>query len=166
VRGCLNGSSFEEHIPAGELLVEFLRERMRLTGTKLSCGVQVCGACTVLIDGRPVSACCTLAAEVDGRTVVTVEGLAAQEPYCHAVAAFLATAPLQCGFCTPGMVTTLAFLLSTGELTEDSSASAVAELFAGNLCRCTGYQGIVAAAREGARLLALRQAAQGEAEGE
>jgi carbon-monoxide dehydrogenase small subunit len=155
VTGSLNGCPFEEQVPAEELLLDFLRERMRLTGAKLSCGVQVCGACTVLVDGRPLSACCTLAAEVDERSVVTVEGLAEQEPYRHAVAAFLATAPLQCGFCTPGMVTTLAFLLSTGELTEHSSTETVAELFAGNLCRCTGYQGIAAAAREAARLAGL-----------
>jgi carbon-monoxide dehydrogenase small subunit len=125
-----------------ELLLDFLRERLGLTGAKRSCEMQVCGTCTVLVDGRPVSSCCFLAADAEGREVLTVEGLAEQAEFARLEDAFTRHAALQCGFCTPGMLLTVAALLETGELT---SAEEVRRSLNGNLCRCTGYRGIVEA---------------------
>jgi carbon-monoxide dehydrogenase small subunit len=122
-----------------ELLLDFLRERLGLTGAKRSCEMQVCGTCTVLVDGRPVSSCCFLAADAEGRAVLTVEGLAERPEFERLEEAFTRHAALQCGFCTPGMLLTVAALLETGELT---SAEEVKRSLNGNLCRCTGYRGI------------------------
>ena len=125
-----------------ELLLDFLRDRLGLTGAKRSCEMQVCGTCTVLVDGRPVSSCCFLAADAEGREVLTVEGLAERPEFARLEEAFTRHAALQCGFCTPGMLLTVAALLETGELT---SADEVRRSLNGNLCRCTGYRGIVEA---------------------
>lgn len=122
-----------------ELLLDFLRDRLGLTGAKRSCEMQICGTCTVLVDGRPVSSCCFLAADAEGREVLTVEGLAEQDEFARLEDAFTRHAALQCGFCTPGMLLTVAALLETGELT---SAEDVKRSLNGNLCRCTGYRGI------------------------
>jgi aerobic-type carbon monoxide dehydrogenase small subunit (CoxS/CutS family) len=122
-----------------ELLLDFLRERLGLTGAKRSCEMQVCGTCTVLVDGRPVSSCCFLAADAEGCEVLTVEGLAERDEFARLEDAFTRHAALQCGFCTPGMLLTVAALLETGELT---SAEEVKRSLNGNLCRCTGYRGI------------------------
>jgi aerobic-type carbon monoxide dehydrogenase small subunit (CoxS/CutS family) len=122
-----------------ELLLDFLRERLGLTGAKRSCEMQVCGTCTVLVDGRPVSSCCFLAADAEGRAVLTVEGLAESDEFARLEDAFTRHAALQCGFCTPGMLLTVAALLETGELT---SGEEVKRSLNGNLCRCTGYRGI------------------------
>ena len=122
-----------------ELLLDFLRERLGLTGAKRSCEMQVCGTCTVLVDGRPVSSCCFLAADAEGREVLTVEGLAERDEFARLEEAFTRHAALQCGFCTPGMLLTVAALLETGELT---SGEEVKRSLNGNLCRCTGYRGI------------------------
>jgi aerobic carbon-monoxide dehydrogenase small subunit len=129
-----------------ELLLDYLRERLGLTGAKRSCDVQVCGACTVLVDGAPVSACCTLAADAEGREVLTVEGFATLPEFARYEAAFMRHAAVQCGFCTSGMLLTVKALLDAGEslATEADARRAVA----GNLCRCTGYKGIVEAVRE------------------
>jgi aerobic carbon-monoxide dehydrogenase small subunit len=125
-----------------ELLLDFLRDRLGLSGAKRSCEMQVCGTCTVLVDGRPVSSCCFLAADAEGRAVLTVEGLAERPEFERLEEAFTRHAALQCGFCTPGMLLTVAALLETGELT---SAEEVKRSLNGNLCRCTGYRGIYAA---------------------
>ena len=122
-----------------ELLLDFLRDRLGLTGAKRSCEMQVCGTCTVLVDGRPVSSCCFLAADAEGRAVLTVEGLAERDDFARLEDAFTRHAALQCGFCTPGMLLTVAALLETGELT---SGDEVRRSLNGNLCRCTGYRGI------------------------
>ena len=140
----LNGGEIRCDVEPRELLLDFLRAR-GLTGAKRSCDVQVCGACTVLLDGAPVSACCTLAAEADGRDVLTVEGLAESAEFGRLEAAFLRHAALQCGFCTAGMLLTLKALLDAGELRSDEE---IKRSLAGNLCRCTGYRGILDAARE------------------
>ena len=141
----VNGGHVAREIEAQELLLDFLRERLGLTGAKRSCDVQACGACTVLVDARPVSSCCFLAADADGRVVLTVEGLAERPEFARLEDAFTRHAALQCGFCTPGMLLTVAALLETGELT---NLEAVRHGLAGNLCRCTGYRGILDAVCE------------------
>ena len=141
----VNGGQVAREIEPQELLLDFLRDRLGLTGAKRSCDVQVCGACTVLVDGRPVSSCCFLAADAEGREVLTVEGLAEQPEFERLADAFTRHAALQCGFCTPGMLLTVDALLETGELT---SVEEIRRSLAGNLCRCTGYRGILEAVCE------------------
>ena len=128
-----------------ELLLDVLRDHFGLTGAKRSCDVQVCGACTVLVDGAPVSSCCTLAYEVRGRDVLTVEGFAEGDEFGRFEEAFVRRAALQCGFCTPGLLLTLKSLLDAGEL---GSEEAIVHALDGNICRCTGYRGILEAARD------------------
>jgi len=128
-----------------ELLLDVLRDRLGLTGAKRSCETQVCGTCTVLVGGRPVSSCCFLAADAEGQDVLTVEGLAERSEFARLEDAFTRHAALQCGFCTPGMLLTVAALLETGELT---SAEEVKRSLNGNLCRCTGYRCIYEAVCE------------------
>ena len=141
----VNGETVVRDVPAEELLLDFLRNRLGLTGAKRSCDVQVCGACTVLLDGQPVSACCTLAVQAEGAEVTTIEGLAEQPEFVLLEDAFMRHAALQCGFCTSGMLLTTSALLAAGDLT---SAAEVRRSLVGNLCRCTGYKGIVEAVCE------------------
>ena len=141
----VNGRPVVREIEPQELLLDFLRNRLGLTGAKRSCDVQACGACTVLVGGRPVSACCFLAADAEGREVLTVEGLVERPQFERLEDAFTRHAGLQCGFCTPGMILTVAYLLESGELT---SVEEVKRGLAGNLCRCTGYRGILDAVCE------------------
>ena len=127
------------------MLVEVLREKIGLTGTKDGCEQGVCGACTVLLEDRPVLSCITLAVECDGKAIRTVEGLARGESLTALQQAFLDQGGLQCGFCTPGM------LLSATALLEKNPKPSLAEIkkaLEGNLCRCTGYNAIVAAVRQ------------------
>jgi len=139
VSATVNGSPFAGEVPAEELLLDFLRDRLGLTGVRQSCEVEVCGVCTVLVDGQPVSSCCYLAADVDGRSVETIEGLAGSEFHQRAVDSFLRHAAVQCGFCTPGMVLTAKALRQRGITSRD----AIAVAMNGNLCRCTGYGSIL-----------------------
>jgi aerobic-type carbon monoxide dehydrogenase small subunit (CoxS/CutS family) len=125
-----------------ELLLDVLRERLGLTGAKRSCEVQVCGTCTVLLDGSPVSSCCTLAADAAARDVLTIEGLAERDDFARLEEAFTRHAALQCGFCTPGLLLTVKSLLDRGEL---RSVDEIKHNLAGNICRCTGYRGILEA---------------------
>ena len=148
----INGDPVVREIEPQELLLDVLRDRLGLTGAKRSCDVQACGVCTVLVDGRPVSSCCFLAADAAGREVLTVEGLAERPEFERLEDAFTRHAALQCGFCTPGMLLTVAALLETGELT---TVGEVKRGLAGNLCRCTGYTKIV----EAIALASERQAA-------
>ena len=138
----VNGGPVASEVEPQELLLDFLRDRLGLTGAKRSCDVQVCGVCTVLVDGRPVSSCCFLAADAAGREVLTIEGLAERPDFERLENAFTRHAALQCGFCTPGMLLTVLSLLETGELT---SVEEIKRGLAGNLCRCTGYRGILEA---------------------
>ena len=138
----VNGDELVREVEPQELLLDFLRESLGLTGAKRSCDVQVCGACTVLVDGLPVSSCCFLAAQADGREVTTIEGLAGQAAFTPLEESFTRHAGLQCGFCTPGMLLTVSALLANGEL---ASEDAIKRNLSGNLCRCTGYRGIVEA---------------------
>jgi carbon-monoxide dehydrogenase small subunit len=147
----LNERAVSLAVEPQELLLDVVRDRLGLTGAKRSCDVQVCGTCTVLVDGAPVSSCCTLAYEARGREVLTIEGLAKHEQFARFEAAFVRHAGLQCGFCTPGFVLTLKALLDADEL---GSEEAIIRGLDGNICRCTGYRGILEAARELAGLAA------------
>lgn len=143
----VNGQAERVLVSPGMTLLELLRERLHLTGTKEGCGVGECGACTVLLDGVPVNSCLVLAAEVDGREVRTIEGEAAEGHLSPLQEAFIAEDAVQCGFCTPGMVMSARGLLLRNP---DPSEDEIREALAGNLCRCTGYEAIVAAVRRAA----------------
>ena len=145
----INGIRYERDVEPRTLLSDFIRHGAGLTGTHVGCEHGVCGACTVQIDGETVRSCLMLAAQADGRAVLTVEGLAPGDAPLHPLqAAFREHHALQCGFCTPG------FLLSAEALLRerpDPSEQEVREALAGNLCRCTGYEGIVEAVLDVAR---------------
>ena len=141
----VNGEPVEAVVEPQELLLDFLRDRLGLKGPKRSCEVQVCGTCTVLVDGLPVSSCCMLASEAEGREVLTIEGFARQEEFAEFQRAFTRHAALQCGFCTGGFVLTLKSLRDSGEL---GSEEEIRHALDSNVCRCTGYQSILAAARD------------------
>ena len=142
----VNGRAVVREVEPQELLLDVLRDSFGLTGAKRSCDVQVCGACTVLVDGLPVSSCCFLAVDAGGREVTTIEGLAERPEFERLEDAFTRHAALQCGFCTPGMLLTVSSLLEHGELSADEEA--IKHRLDGNLCRCTGYRGIVEAVAE------------------
>jgi len=146
----LNGHDTVAAVDDHELLIELLRQRLGLCGTKEGCGKGECGACTVLVDGRPVNACLWPALEIEGRAVTTIEGLAGPRGELGAVQrAFVEQGGIQCGFCSPAMI------LSSHALLERSAGPTDAEIRAalrGNLCRCTGYVQIVAAVRRAAEL--------------
>ncbi|HJU98690.1 MAG TPA: (2Fe-2S)-binding protein [Jiangellaceae bacterium] len=146
----VNGVPRAAQVPARRLLSDFLRHDLGLTGTHVGCEHGVCGACTVLIDGRPVRSCLLFAVSVDGASVTTVEGCGEPDGSLGPVQqAFWDCHGLQCGFCTPGFVTTItAFLEENPEPTEEEAREAIA----GNLCRCTGYQNIVASVLRAADL--------------
>jgi len=148
IRLTVNGKPEEATVPSGMTLLEFLRERLFLTGAKEGCGAGECGACTVLLDGSPVTACLVLAAEADGRSVETVEGEAKEGDLSSLQKAFIEEGAIQCGFCTPGMILSARALLTRNP---DPTDEEIVEAIAGNLCRCTGYEAIVAAVRRAAR---------------
>ena len=130
------------------LLVQALREDLDLTGTHVGCDTSQCGACTVHVDGRAVKSCTMLAVQADGATVVTIEGLATSAEELHPLqTAFWEKHGLQCGFCTPGMIMTAADLLARNS---DPTDDEIRDAIEGNICRCTGYQNIVAAIRAAA----------------
>jgi len=148
IRLTVNGKSEEASVPAAMTLLEFLRERLYLTGAKEGCGAGECGACTVLLDGLPVTACLVLAVEGDGREVRTVEGEAKATGLSVLQRAFIEEGAIQCGFCTPGMIMSARGLL---ERNSNPTEAEIVEAIAGNLCRCTGYEAIVAAIRRAAK---------------
>jgi carbon-monoxide dehydrogenase small subunit len=145
----VNGQRVSREVETRQHLGDFLRRELKLTGTHLGCEHGACGACTVLLDGEAVRSCIMFAVQADGHEVVTTEGLAGADGTLSAVQqAFWDMHGLQCGFCTPGMLTTLtAFLKENPSPTEDEVRDAIS----GNLCRCTGYQNIVAAALTAAK---------------
>ena len=147
----VNGVQYDETIESRWSLADFLRHKLRLTGTHLGCEHGVCGACTVLLDGRSVRGCLTLAVQANEKSVETVEGLAPTETELNVLQqAFWENHGLQCGFCTPGILMTLTEFLRDNP---DPSETEVREALSGNICRCTGYQGIVAAAMDAAEKL-------------
>ena len=144
IRLTVNGKPFERDVDAETRLLDLLREDLHLTGTKEGCGEGECGACTVLIDGRPVNSCLVLAPQADGADVLTIEGVADGDRLHPIQQAFVDAGGVQCGFCTPGFImSTYALLRDTPDPTDDEIRSALE----GNLCRCTGYGKIVEAVR-------------------
>ena len=151
----LNGRHQEFAVEPHELLLDVVRERLGLTGVKRSCDVEVCGACTLLVDGRPVSACTTLAFEVRGRSVMTIEGLADDGKLHPLQEAFIEHGGFQCGFCTPGMILAAKALLDENpNRTEDELKHSMQ----GNICRCTGYKKIIESIMAAAKLMRERRA--------
>jgi carbon-monoxide dehydrogenase small subunit len=148
----VNGQRHEREVSTRMLLSDFLRHELLLTGTHVGCEHGVCGACTVLLDGRSARSCLTLAVQANGREIMTVEGIAPSEDALHPLQqAFQDHHGLQCGYCTPGMLVTLYELLRDNpKPTEHEVRSAIS----GNLCRCTGYSGIVEAALDAAGKMA------------
>ena len=144
----VNGSAREAEVESRLLLVHFIRENLRLTGTHIGCDTSHCGACTVLLDGQPVKSCTVLAVQADGAAVATVESLE-QGGKLHPVQeAFTEKHALQCGFCTPGMLMTSSALLAANG---NPSEQEIRQAISGNLCRCTGYLNIVSAVQHAAR---------------
>ncbi len=147
----VNGAKRKNLVEARLLLVHYLRETLGLTGTNVGCDTSQCGACTVLVDGKAVKSCTVLAVQADGSSVTTIEGLATKGKLHPLQDAFWEKHGLQCGFCTPGMILTACDLLANNAKPSDAEIRHGLE---GNLCRCTGYQNIVAAIREGAARMA------------
>jgi carbon-monoxide dehydrogenase small subunit len=150
VKVAINGEKHEAEVEPRLLLVHMIRENLRLTGTHIGCDTSHCGACTVLLDGRPIKSCTMFAVQAHGREITTVEGLE-QDGKLHPLQeAFMAEHGLQCGYCTPGMLMTgVAFLKKTPNPTEDDIRWAIS----GNLCRCTGYVNIVKSVQHAAAKL-------------
>jgi carbon-monoxide dehydrogenase small subunit len=148
----VNGTTRSLQVPARRLLSDALRHDLRLTGTHVGCEHGVCGCCTVLLDGAPVRSCLLFAVSVDGHEITTVEGLSPDDPGgLHPIQrAFQECHGLQCGFCTPGFIMSVAGLLANNP---DPDTGEIVEGISGNLCRCTGYQNIVAAVERAATLL-------------
>ena len=138
----LNGMPVDLLVEPNWTLMQLLRDRLLLTGTKEACGTGDCGACTVLLDGEPVCSCLKLAVEVEGRQVLTVEGLGTEDALDPIQQAFIDAGALQCGFCTPGMVMSVKALLMKNP---HPSEAEIRTALAGNLCRCTGYDKIIRA---------------------
>jgi carbon-monoxide dehydrogenase small subunit len=147
VQFTVNGRAERLDVPANTLLVQALREQLRLTGTHVGCDTAQCGACTVIVNGRAIKSCNTLAAQHQGADITTIEGLAKPDGTLHPMqAAFKECHGLQCGFCTPGMV------MSAVDLCRQNPKATEAEIreqLDGNICRCTGYQNIVKAVQQG-----------------
>jgi aerobic carbon-monoxide dehydrogenase small subunit len=151
IRIVVNGHKVEADVEPRWLLADFLRENLKLHGTHLGCEHGVCGACTVLVDGEPARSCLMLAVQADGTQVTTVEGLSSGSTLHPLQEAFRDHHALQCGFCTPGFLMTSLYLLNqTPEIDDERE---IREALSGNLCRCTGYQNIVDAVRDGASRL-------------
>jgi carbon-monoxide dehydrogenase small subunit len=152
----VNGTRYEREVPVRITLADFLRYELGLTGTHLGCEHGVCGACTILIDGQSARSCLMLAVQANGHDILTVEGIAPSPDTLHPLQeAFRDNHGLQCGFCTPGMLTTLLeFLRDNPDPTEQEVRVAIS----GNLCRCTGYQGIVLAALDAAKRMKAARA--------
>ena len=148
----VNGKAVSADVPENTLLVQLLRETLRLTGTHVGCDTAQCGACTVIANGRAIKSCNVLAAQMQGAALTTIEGVAAADGTMHPVqAAFKQCHGLQCGFCTTGMVMSSIDLLQHHP---QASEAEIRELLEGNLCRCTGYQNVVKAVQQAQQTLA------------
>lgn len=144
----VNGVEYRESVPANMTLIHFLREQLMLTGTKEGCGIGECGACTVILNGKPVTSCTVLAAEVDGSEIHTIEGEAKNDQLTDLQQAFIEHHGEQCGFCTPGFIMSAQSLLDRNP---NPSREEIVEAVSGNLCRCTGYEPIIEAIEAVAR---------------
>ncbi len=152
VKVAINGKQYEKSVEPRLLLADFIRHEAGLTGTHVGCEQGVCGACTILFDGKPVRSCIMLAVQADGHELTTVEGLAESEDKMHPLQnAFWEAHGLQCGFCTPGILLTLLPYLQENPKANEIE---IREALSGNLCRCTGYQHIVDAALLAAKSMA------------
>ena len=150
----INGRAERVAVSSSDMLIDLLRERLGLTGTKLGCDIATCGACTVLLDGEPVASCATFAFEAEGRSVVTIEGLAAADGTLDPVQeAFLARNGFQCGFCTPGMILLAKALLARNARPDRAT---IKNWLGANICRCTGYRMIFEAVEDAAERLARK----------
>ena len=150
----VNGDIYHLAVDPWRTLNEVLRNDLNLTGTKLGCGTGDCGACTVLVDGRTVSSCLTLAVEVDGKEIMTIEGLAPSGEQLHPIQkAFIEKGAIQCGYCTPGMELSAYYLLKNNPRPSEQE---IREALSGKLCRCTGYNKIVEAVAAAAEELASK----------
>ena len=148
----VNGKAVSADVPPNTLLVQFIREHLRLTGTHVGCDTAQCGACTVIANGSAIKSCNVLAAQMQGAEVTTIEGLAAADGTLHPMqAAFKECHGLQCGYCTPGMVMSSVDLLARHP---DAGEHQIREQLEGNICRCTGYQNIVKAVQQAQQALA------------
>jgi carbon-monoxide dehydrogenase small subunit len=145
----VNGTLYELGVQSWETLVEVIRDNLGLTGTKEGCGLGECGACTVIMDGKPVNSCLVLAVEADGKQITTIEGLA--DGKLHPLQeAFVEEGGMQCGFCTPGMIMSAKALLDENPDPDDDE---IKRGIAGNICRCTGYAKIVASIKAAAKTM-------------
>jgi aerobic carbon-monoxide dehydrogenase small subunit len=149
----VNGKKWSGAVPAHETLLEFIRARLGLTGTKRSCESQVCGACTVLVDNQPISSCNYLACEAHRKKVLTIEGLAKDDALDPLQEAFIRNIGAQCGFCTPGQIMSAKALLLVNP---SPTRHQITEWLAGNICRCGAYPAIVESVQEAAAQLANR----------
>ena len=150
VRLILNGTERTLEVDANETLAEVLREKLRLTGTKIGCNTGDCGACTVVIDGEARLSCLTLAIACEGKDISTIEGLASPKGQLHPIQeAFIEHFAIQCGFCTPGMIMATKALLNRNPCPNEEE---IKEAINGNLCRCTGYKDIISAISAAATL--------------
>jgi carbon-monoxide dehydrogenase small subunit len=140
IEAVLNGAPLKRRVKARQHLADFLREELELTGTHLGCEHGICGACTVMIDGRTARSCLTLAAQISGRTVDSIEGLSDSGRLVDLQNEFIARNAAQCGFCSSGMLLTAYELVCSGE---KLSRTEIREAMSGNMCRCTGYQAII-----------------------
>ena len=143
----VNGATYTNDVEPRTLLVHHLRENLRLTGTNVGCDTSQCGACVVHVDGKSIKSCTTLAADINGSKVTTIEGLSKNGKMHPMQEAFKKMHGLQCGFCTPGMVMSAVDLLKNNKKPSDTE---IRDWLEGNICRCTGYQNIVAAVKEAA----------------
>jgi carbon-monoxide dehydrogenase small subunit len=150
----VNGEARQAEVESRLLLVHFLRENLRLTGTHIGCDTTHCGACTVLLDGVPVKSCTVLAAQADGREITTVEGLEKDGKLHPVQEGFTQEHGLQCGYCTPGMMMTSCALLASNP---DPTEADIRRAISGNLCRCTGYVNIVKSVQHAAAAARTRQ---------
>ena len=147
----VNGQSFKIVVKPQDLLVDVLRDQLGLTGTKKGCGTGECGACTVLIDGRPVNSCLVIAVRAQNKEILTIEGLGTPEQLHPLQQAFIENAAVQCGFCAPGMLLSAKALLDKNQFPTERE---IRQAISGNLCRCTGYAKIVKAVKAAAVVMA------------
>jgi len=149
----VNGELVTLDVKPNELLINVLRDKLKLTGTKYVCGIGECGACTVLVDGEPVLSCLTLAVDVNGREVTTVEGISRGGELSEVQQAFVEEGAIQCGYCIPGFIVMSEYLLRVNPKPTEEE---IKEYLRGNLCRCTGYVNIIKAVKKASELKSSR----------